>query len=459
MSEQKPLNYQQFEDVWKEVSDLFSEREIEDLAVRNGFLKRSRKLTPTAFLMSLVFAPDSNDRISLLDLKFDVLRNHGINISREALHKRFTSEAVDFMKSFLFSLISKHVVSGKLYKLLDNRFSGIYIKDSSKFKIPQCFAKHFPSYGSFGLNTSLMNIQYEFELLSGDCQDLSLTKATRNDQKDSLETLSNIKTNGLYLRDLGYTTMSYLEEIKNKQAFYLNRLPKIGVYQKDRTGYVPVNWKKIDKIFSTSSLKNLEIEVYIGNKNKHKTRLIITRVPESVANKRIRKAKQGGKRKKGYSISDEYKIKARYNLFITNIPVNMMTKEEIVQTYRLRWQVELTFKTWKSNLNIDRNKKMKLERFKCQLFAKLIWAVLCSKIYQLTSYLVKQKNRYDGVSLTKFYKYCKALSPEIRFATEDPHIFSSWYNQSIVPTINELLIEKRLKKETHCEILAMFLSH
>jgi len=82
--------------------------------------------------------------------------------------------------------------------------------------------------------------------------------------------------------------------------------------------------------------------------------MIIKPIPEEVSNKRIRKATQGGKRKGGYQVSKEYKIKSRYNIFVKNVPKKTLNRQQIVDSYRLRWQIEIIFKTWKSNLQIHK---------------------------------------------------------------------------------------------------------
>lgn len=73
-----------------------------------------------------------------------------------------------------------------------------------------------------------MNFQYEFDLFSGNWTSLELTKATRNDQTDSNETVNDIKQGSLNIRDLGYITPTYLKAVEKNIAYYINRLPKIG---------------------------------------------------------------------------------------------------------------------------------------------------------------------------------------------------------------------------------------
>jgi transposase len=74
--------------------------------------------------------------------------------------------------------------------------------------------------------------------------------------------------------------------------------------------------------------------------------------------------------------SMETKIRNRFTIFITNIDSTKASINDIVLLYRLRWQVELCFKHWKSIYKIDDIPKMKKERFLCPMYAKLIVIVL-----------------------------------------------------------------------------------
>ena len=62
----------------------------------------------------------------------------------------------------------------------------------------------------------------------------------------------------------------------------------------------------------------------------------------------------------------------RCSLFITNTSEGMLKTAEIIELYRLRWQIELVFKTWKSLLNVHKVKAVKKERLECHLIAKFI---------------------------------------------------------------------------------------
>jgi len=67
-------------------------------------------------------------------------------------------------------------------------------------------------------------------------------------------------------------------------------------------------------------------------------RLIIELVPEEVVATRLQRVDKYNK-KKGRQTGEEYKKRARFNLFITNITEGMLDVEAIVKIYRIRWQI------------------------------------------------------------------------------------------------------------------------
>ena len=60
------------------------------------------------------------------------------------------------------------------------------------------------------------------------------------------------------------------------------------------------------------------------------------------------------------------------NAYITNVSNDIITMNEVHELYSLRWQIEIIFKVWKSIFKINQVKKVKLERFMCFLYGRLI---------------------------------------------------------------------------------------
>ena len=102
------------------------------------------------------------------------------------------------------------------------------------------------------------------------------------------------------------------------------------------------------------------------------------------------------------------------NLFITSAPEEAITLETAWQVYTLRWQIELTFKIWKSVCKIDKVKKVKKDRLECYIWSKLLLIVLCWRIAWFTGMLLR---RYHQQNLS-YYKAFKTLMHDVDILRE-----------------------------------------
>lgn len=392
-------------------------------------------------------------QLSLLDLKLDLQSYFGCKISREAIHKRFSPEALSFLKALLAKLLEFRLEKVEWTPSLVSGFNRLLLKDSSKFTIPSEFANDYPGYGGFHKGNAIMNIQYEYDLFTGNWASLNFTKATRNDQQDSKETLSLIEKDDLLVRDLGYVTMTYLNGVVKNKAYFLNRLPTtVNVYSQKDDGYQPINWVEIDKKFEKNALSQMELDVVLTMKNKLGARMIILPVPEQIYCQRIKNASKHAK-SKGCQLSNEYKIKAKYNIYITNVPQEKLSFKDIVHLYRLRWQIELVFKSWKSNLSLHKTKKVKKERFECQLIARIIWALVNWRIFQAANWSLQPSKKAKGISILKFSKQIIKITAIIRESIDDVNGLKLLIKERYIPMIKHLLIETKKGKISHCQML------
>ena len=107
-------------------------------------------------------------------------------------------------------------------------------------------------------------------------------------------------------------------------------------------------------------------------------RLVGQRLPDEVVNRRIRKANEASK-SKSRQISDQYRLFLHYALFVPSLPLEY-AMDQLFALYRIRWQVELVFKVWKSILAIHRVRSAKSDRVLCEVYGKLTVAVLVSSL-------------------------------------------------------------------------------
>ena len=84
-----------------------------------------------------------------------------------------------------------------------------------------------------------------------------------------------------------------------------------------------------------------------------KSRLIAYRLPEEVRKDRVRRKKLEYKRRYGKIPPKKLLKSLQYSIYITNIPKEKVSAKMIGTLYRIRWQIELIFKEFKSLMKID----------------------------------------------------------------------------------------------------------
>ena len=91
-------------------------------------------------------------------------------------------------------------------------------------------------------------------------------------------------------------------------------------------------------------------------------------------------------RQKGRTLSQDYLHWLTFGLYITNVPQEVLSVKVVRMVYGLRWQVELTFKNWKSLLKIHILKGTRPERIKCILYGRLITITMMALITSYASW-------------------------------------------------------------------------
>src|SRR5262249_23713298 len=101
----------------------------------------------------------------------------------------------------------------------------------------------------------------------------------------------------------------------------------------------------------TAPQRLVEKALYMGARERVAVRLVAVRVPGAIVSERRRKARVKAK-KRGYTPSQTHLALLAWKLFVTNVPGSVWTPATISKAYSLRWQAELVFKSWKSDLHL-----------------------------------------------------------------------------------------------------------
>lgn len=108
-----------------------------------------------------------------------------------------------------------------------------------------------------------------------------------------------------------------------------------------------------------------------------RARLIVRRKDAKATEKSEKAARRGHQRPRNTQTLQSMTVTAAgFVMLLTSIPADAMTAEEVLQTYRLRWQVELAFKQLKSGMGIHKLPARDERLARSWLMAHLILALM-----------------------------------------------------------------------------------
>jgi hypothetical protein len=373
---------QDLENILNKFEEFVSFNFCNDLARKCRFIQRSTSqlqgyefaqamMIPNAFLEA--------ETLNSLAVRMQKI-NKGCNLSASALAQRINSKGAEAFMKACFGKVLKDMIRKDLTGLSElqnlSGFNRILIEDSTRAELHEKLSPYFKGSGGVASKASV-KIDYIFDYLSENIVDIDFFSGNKPDQSLAGHLIRILEKDDLVIRDLGYFVIKKLQEIEEKGAYYISRWKVNEDVYENKEATAPLDLAKfLDKHIGKGIV---DIEVFVGNE-KQPVRLVACQLSEEAINKRQREANRSAQRH-GTTISKKKTNLLKYSIFITNVPVAMLSSISIMATYRARWRVELIFKQWKSCLKIHLFKGYNKERFHCFLYGRLIMILLLGCIF------------------------------------------------------------------------------
>lgn len=332
------------------IAQFFNPEHIKKISLKHSFTRRKGKLDAETFLNLCVFQGKDLCDASLTRLCTRLEALYNISISPQALSKKFNATAVVFMKDLFKHMMQlQSDILNPENKAFNSFFNRVTIVDGTFITLPD---KHREYYKGTSKN-STVKIQLQYDFLAGEFTLCEIMDGKKNDPSYIPTTESTVQKGDLCLKDLGYYKIDNLRFIENMGAYYVSKLKiNANLYKKEEIIEYGFKGKtSIRKRYSLIDIyelaeplaegETLELpEVYIGNTNKKrfKTRLIITKLSKEDKKKREAKHKEELKRGRRKQ-TERHKKWAEINYYVTNVPKDIASAEQIHELYSLRWQV------------------------------------------------------------------------------------------------------------------------
>jgi len=389
------------------LTDFFGSDDIEATARRTGFVKRASKLTGKLFLALVTFGSWSDAHTTLAPLAAKVTQVvEQVEVSPEAIHQRMNKRALVFLQDMLRPALTKvQALETVCADGLFTTFTKVYLADSTGFGLPDSLSELFPGSGGSATQAGA-KIQAVWDYKSSVFGHFALTPWNIPDQKYVDTVVAFAHKGVLFIFDLGYFKLKAFARIVEAGAYFLSRLNHQTTIWDATPGRVqPL---ELASLLNTVLGDSIEHAIFLGAKEQVASRLVAYRVPESVVNERRRRAKKNAK-KKGYTPSQAHLVLLAWNLFITNVPRTIWKTETVGRVYPIRWQVELIFKSWKSDLHVASIKTKKADTTLCYLYGRMLLILLNYALCPQMRHTLWLKKKRE-LSLLKLVRHFQALA-------------------------------------------------
>ncbi|GAB6283766.1 MAG: IS4-like element IS421 family transposase [Ignavibacterium sp.] len=243
----------------------------------------------------------------------------------------------------------------------------------SQFNVRLVDASVITEPGSTG---SDWRLHYSIELFGLNCDHFLIT-----DPKVG-ESLCNFEINNgdLLIGDRGYGSIKGINHVIDNGGNFLvrirNKAFKLFKSESDEFNLLE-NFRKLNY----GEIGDYDLQYhYSSNKLAHVRLCVIKKSPEAALYSKQNAIRE--MKRKQRVITDETVELYDYFFVITSVGKNILSSEEILSLYRLRWQIELAFKRLKSILALGHLPKTDPESAKAWLHGKMVVALLTSLIVE-----------------------------------------------------------------------------
>ena len=388
------------------LKERLKELRIYSLSQSCNFQKRRAKKIDSLNLILSFYNCSLNGAFSLSGWAFHLSQLINKPVSKQAVFERVDSDFINLCRELLNrSFSSKHKASKFLKK-----FKNIYIQDSTCIHLPSSLYEFYQGNKTYTGNHSIAKIQVIYNLMKNTFEDLIVTSFTRNDQAASSDILRYVSSGDLIVRDLGYFVLRSLKDIVKKGAHFICPL------RKDVHLFFAHNNDRIDLKKLLKNKRYLKQTVLLGKEEKIPVTLFAIKLDRKTLSYRQKCAIQDRDRRKKLTIEKLHLL--GWDIFVSSC--TELEPQMIQDIYKIRWHIEIVFKSWKSLLYLEKNIPKRLNRpFIAEAIIYL--TLLLNVLFIMPVYRVAIKI-FKNVSLMKITRLIAGLMPQSNWTLSQLHL-------------------------------------
>lgn len=344
---------------------------VNELGRAVRFCHRERVITPYRLALSLLSSCATMRVESLADIQRCFNALFATTVAYKPFHNQLAKWRFgDFMRELVSMILEQWVVrvlsAGN--RSAFSEFARIVIQDGSSFSVKDALREHYP--GRFkGKGPAAVELHVTMDLLDESVCSVVLTPDTHA-ERPQLPAPEELCAD-LLLADRGYFDTDYLRSLDAAGAHFVVRGYKslnplvLEAFAADGTRVKRLCGKRL-KDGRLAKKGTLDLDVLWGSGHQEfQARMLVSWNP----------------------------TKREYRFLVTNLARSRYTPAQVGQAYRLRWQIELLFKEWKSYANLHA-----FDTRNPTLAEGLIWAAIAAAA--MKRYLAHMTQVLRGVEVS-----------------------------------------------------------
>jgi hypothetical protein len=347
------VNQQHLSKTGQQLKKIFCEQKLNKLGKAIRFSHRDRIITPYRLALTFMEVLSCSKVDSIADIQRGFNGLFGLHVQYKPFHNQLAKAGfAELMRQLFIQMLEQLACRALAFDKGSPfaRFHRIELQDGTSFAVHRALSKSYP--GRFHtVSPAAVELHVTLDLLTESVGQVVLTADTEAEAQ--FLPVPESLTGSLVMADRGYFKKDYLAQLMDNEASFI--IKGKATMNPTVTRVVTTDGKDI-KAWRGQALKALkgklrkngpmDMDIHWQQGGELiPCRLIVTWNPDTRA----------------------------YQYLVTNLLRDEFTVTDIIEAYRLRWQIELLFKEWKSYANLA-----VFNTTKEHILDGLIWASLCA---------------------------------------------------------------------------------
>jgi len=337
--------------------------EANQLAAQAGVIQRQRVFSGASLLQLLVFGWLKHPQAGPSQLA-RFAGSLGLKLSKQAVEERFTRLTADWLLAVLQRGVQLLVCAEAVSIPLLQRFTAVLVEDGSTISLPASLKQVWRGCGGSASEAAL-KLTVRLDLLRGSLSGPYVQEERRHETQSPLRE-QHMPRGSLWIGDLGYFALTWLTQLVKQGVFFLMGYKEPVIMWNAQGEQVDV----LD-LLPTDGSEMVDIPVTLGARKQLQARLIAKQMSEAVV-KRRREQLKAQAHKQCKPINPRQWELVQWAIVLTNVPLSMLAASEAMALLRARGPIELLWKLWKDQGQLDEWQTQNPQRILCELYAKLL---------------------------------------------------------------------------------------